>query len=262
MAEDNELPISGGTHLRTLSEERSNPMLEPAESRPHSIVPPVLETRHLCREVNGAVLVADVSITVAGGEVITIVGPSGAGKSSLLRLLNRLDEPSSGDVLVEGQDYRLLPPQELRRRVGMLMQLPYLFPGVVSDNIRFGPQQQGKDLTPGEIENLLARVGLSNFGNRDVAQLSGGEAQRVALARTLANDPEILLLDEPTSALDEDAKAGIESLLVDIMQERGLTYLWVTHDQAQAQRMATRIMLMENGKIVQSDVPQEEVIDA
>ena len=224
-------------------------MPEPADSRPSSVTPPVLETRHLRREVNGAVLVDDVTMTVARGEVIAIVGPSGAGKSSLLRLLNRLDEPSSGEVLVDGQDYRLIPPQELRRRAGMLMQLPYLFPGTVNDNIRFGPQQQGKDLMPEEIEDLLARVGLSNFGERDVAQLSGGEAQRVALARTLANDPQLLLLDEPTSALDENTKAEVETLLVDIMHDKGLSCLWVTHDVAQAERMATRTILMEKGKI-------------
>ena len=153
---------------------------------------------------------------------------------------------------MDGQNYRLIPPQELRRRVGMLMQLPYLFPGTVNDNIRFGPQQQGKDLTQDEIEDLLDRVGLSNFGDRDVGQISGGEAQRVALARTLANGPELLLLDEPTSALDENTKAEVETLLVDIMHERGLTCLWVTHDLDQAERMTTRTLLMEEGKIVQS----------
>ena len=234
-------------------------MPEPVEPDPQSVTPPVLETRQLRRETNGAVLIDNVTITVAGGEVIAIVGPSGAGKSSLLRLLNRLDEPSSGEVLIDGQDYRLIPPQELRRRAGMLMQLPYLFPGTVNDNIRFGPQQQGRDLTPEEIEDLLARVGLSNFGDRDVAQLSGGEAQRVALARTLANDPQLLLLDEPTSALDENTKAEVETLLVDIMHEKGLTCLWVTHDLAQAERMATRIMLMEKGKITQTDLTKEKL---
>ncbi|HEY52191.1 MAG TPA: ATP-binding cassette domain-containing protein [Caldilineae bacterium] len=234
-------------------------MPEITESRPQTDAPPVLETRHLRREVGGAVLVDDVTITVTQGEVVTIVGPSGAGKSSLLRLLNRLDEPSSGEIFLDGQDYRSIPPQALRRRAGMLMQLAYLFPGTVNDNIRFGPRQQGKDLTAAEIEDLLARVGLSNFGGRDVAKLSGGEAQRVALARTLANDPELLLLDEPTSALDESAKAEVETLLVEIMHERGLTCLWVTHDLAQAERMATRIMLMEKGKIVHTDLSKEEI---
>jgi putative ABC transport system ATP-binding protein len=128
-------------------------------------------------------LVDDVTITAERGEVIAIIGPSGAGKSSLLRLLNRLDEPSGGEVFLDGQDYRLIPPRELRRRVGMLMQLPYLFAGTVNDNIRYGPNQQGIQMKPDQIEDLLARVGLSNFGERNVGQLSGGEAQRVALAR-------------------------------------------------------------------------------
>lgn len=234
-------------------------MPELADYRPQSAIPPILETRHLRRETNGAVLVDGVTITADRGEVVAIVGPSGAGKSSLLRLLNRLDEPSGGEVFVDGQDYRLIPPQELRRRAGMLMQLPYLFPGTVNDNIRFGPQQQGRDLTPEEIEDLLARVGLSNYGGRGVAQLSGGEAQRVALARTLANDPQLLLLDEPTSALDEKTKAEVETLLVDIMHEKGLTCLWVTHDVAQAERMATRIVLMEKGKITQTNLTKERL---
>ncbi len=233
-------------------------MPKPAISQPNLIAAPVLETRKLRREVNGSVLVDGITTTVCRGEVVAIVGPSGAGKSSLLRLLNRLDEPSSGEIFVDGQDYRLIPPQELRRKVGMLMQLPYLFPGSVSDNIRFGPQQQGKDLLPNEIEELLYRVGLSNFGERDSGQLSGGEAQRVALARTLANDPEVLLLDEPTSALDDISKAGVETLLVDIMHERSLTCLWVTHDLDQAKRMSTRTMLMEKGRIIQNN-PTEEM---
>ena len=119
-------------------------MPEITESRPQTDAPPVLETRHLRREVGGAVLVDDVTITVTQGEVVTIVGPSGAGKSSLLRLLNRLDEPSSGEIFLDGQDYRSIPPQALRRRAGMLMQLAYLFPGTVNDNIRFGPGSREK----------------------------------------------------------------------------------------------------------------------
>jgi len=152
-------------------------MHRPAESHPIATVPPVLETCHLRREVNGAVLVADVSIKVTRGEIIAIVGPSGAGKSSLLRLLNRLDEPSSGEVFVEGQDYRLIPPQELRRRVGMIMQLPYLFPGSINDNIRFGPQQQGKDLAPKEIEENWGRNTVVGYHARKETHLPMGDSR-------------------------------------------------------------------------------------
>jgi putative ABC transport system ATP-binding protein len=162
-----------------------------------------LETKHLSRSVGERVLVRDISVQVHAGEVLAVTGPSGAGKSSFLRLLNRLDEPSSGTVQLNGQDYRELAPRELRRRVGMVMQVPYLFPGTVAANVRFGPQQNAERLSVERIAALLERVGLPGYQDRDVSNLSGGEAQRVSLARTLANTPEALLLDEPTSALDD-----------------------------------------------------------
>ncbi len=217
----------------------------------------ILETRHLSREVGGVYLVEDVNMKVCQGEVLSIVGESGSGKTSLLRLLNRLDEPTEGTVFLDGEDYRTVPPRELRRRVGMIMQQAYLFPGTVSDNIRFGPRQRGEDLTPDEIERLLERVGLSGFGERDVSRLSGGEAQRVSLARALANRPEVLLLDEPTSSLDEKSKREVEELLLDIMRGGDLTCVLVTHDLAQAARMADRVMIMEKGRIVRTGTTEE-----
>jgi putative ABC transport system ATP-binding protein len=209
-----------------------------------------LETRNLCRVVAGKVLVHDVSVRIQPGEVLAVTGPSGAGKSSFLRLLNRLDEPTGGAVMLYGQEYRTIPPQELRRRVGMVMQTAYLFPGTVADNIAFGPKQRGEMLGPSQIADLLAQVGLAGYQSRDVSNLSGGEAQRVALARTLANAPEILLLDEPTSALDETSARGIEQLLRCIMQERQMTCVIVTHNRLQAARVATRAMVMEAGRLV------------
>ena len=210
---------------------------------------PILRTEHLTREVAGRRIVDDISIEVPQGDVLAIVGPSGAGKSSFLRLLNRLDEPTGGTFYVDGRDYREIPPRVLRRRLGMVMQTPFLFPGTVADNIRFGPRQQGEALTDAAIDQLLKQVGLPGFASRNVANLSGGEAQRVAFARCLANSPEVLLLDEPTSALDDAAKLGIEALVREIVQARRLTCLIVTHDTAQAARLAERVMVIEKGKL-------------
>ena len=117
-------------------------------------------------------------------------------------MLNRLDEPTSGIIRFNGQDYRELAPQKLRQRIGMVMQAAYLFPGTVADNVAYGPLQRGQTLPAEQIATLLQRVDLPGYQERGVSNLSGGEAQRVSIARTLANDPEILLLDEPTSALD------------------------------------------------------------
>jgi putative ABC transport system ATP-binding protein len=218
-----------------------------------------LETRNLSRAVSGKLLVNDISVQIPPGEVLAVVGPSGAGKSSFLRLLNRLDEPTGGSVLLSGTDYREIPPRELRRRVGMVMQTAWLFPGTVAANIAFGPRQHGEILTAEQIAALLNRVGLPGYQDRDVSNLSGGEAQRVSIARTLANAPEGLLLDEPTSALDEASARGIEELLLDIIQERRMTCVIVTHNRLQAARIASRAMVLESGRLVTIG-PTKEVL--
>jgi putative ABC transport system ATP-binding protein len=218
-----------------------------------------LETRQLSRAVAGKRLVNDFNVQVLPGEVLAVVGPSGAGKSSFLRLLNRLDEPTGGTVLLDGQDYRQIAPRELRRRVGMVMQMAFLFPGTVAANIAFGPRQHGTPISTEQIEALLERVGLPGYQNRDVSNLSGGEAQRVSLARTLANSPEVLLLDEPTSALDDAAERGIEELVLSIIRERRMTCVMITHDMAQAARIADRTMVVEAGHMVAIG-PTEEVL--
>jgi putative ABC transport system ATP-binding protein len=220
-----------------------------------------LETQKLSCAVAGNILVDDVSVQIQPGEVLAVLGPSGAGKSSFLRLLNRLDEPTAGTVLLNGQDYRTLTPQELRRRVGMVMQTPFLFRGTVAANVAFGPQQAAKPLDADQIATLLERVGLPGYENRDVINLSGGEAQRVSIARALANRPEALLLDEPTSALDELSIRGIEQLLGSINRERGMTCVIVTHNRLQAMRTTTRTMVMEAGKLIAIG-PTKEVLDA
>jgi len=222
---------------------------------------PILRTEHLSRVVKEKVLVEDATFEVRTGEVLAIVGPSGSGKSSLLRLLNRLDEPTSGTVYVEGIDYRQIAPRELRRKLGLVNQRPYLFPGTVEQNLRFGPLQRGETLSQDAIERLLSRVGLKGYAGRNVANLSGGEAQRVSVARTLANSPLVLLLDEPTSALDETSKREVESAIQRIVREQGLTCILVTHDTAQAARLAERALVLEAGRVLRHG-PISEVLHA
>lgn len=142
----------------------------------------------------------------------------------------------------------------------MCMQTAYLFPGTVAANIAFGPRQRGEILSCAQVDSLLERVGLPGFAARDVSNLSGGEAQRVALARTLANEPEVLLLDEPTSALDETSVRGIEDLILTIVRERKMTCVIVTHNRAQAIRLADRTMVMEAGRSVTIG-PTREALD-
>jgi ABC-type methionine transport system ATPase subunit len=217
----------------------------------------VLETRNLSREVMGRVLINDISVQVQQGEILAVVGPSGAGKSLFLRLINRLDEPTSGTVHLAGQDYKELAPRELRRRVGMVMQSAYLFPGTIADNLCYGPRQHGEELPASKIDNLLEQVGLEGFAHREVSHLSGGEAQRVSLARTLANKPEVLLLDEPTSALDDRAECEIEALLMRVLRDQHLTALIVTHNTAQAERIASRAILIDAGQLILNGTVKE-----
>jgi putative ABC transport system ATP-binding protein len=222
---------------------------------------PLLRTEHLGRTIDGKNLIDDISIEVPKGDVLAIVGPSGAGKSSFLRLLNRLDEPTSGTFYLEGVDMRQIPPRELRRRMGMVMQTAFLFPGTVAENLRFGPRQQNRELSPERIGQLLRQVQMEGFEERAASTLSGGEAQRVSLARALANEPSLLLMDEPTSSLDDAVKREIETLICEVVRENGLTCLIVTHDTAQAARMTKRIMTMCVGKLVQIG-PTQEVLHA
>jgi len=235
------------------------PNVNELDSAPRSGSAIALETKNLSRAVLGKVLVNEVTVQILQGEVLAVVGPSGAGKSSFLRLLNRLDEPTGGTVLINGRDYHLIAAQQLRRRVGMVMQMAYLFPGTVAANITFGPLQHGENLSAGQIAALLERVGLPDYQDRDVSSLSGGEAQRVSLARALANNPEALLLDEPTSALDGVSARAIEELLLSIIRERQMTCVIITHDMLQAARIADRAMYLEAGNMVAIG-PTKEVL--
>lgn len=223
--------------------------------------PKFLYAENLGYQIDGKSLLANINFEIYSGERVAIFGPSGAGKSTLIRLLNRLDEPTTGTVYLEGQDYREIPPRRLRRRLGMVMQQPNLFPGSVAENIRFGPAAQGKTLDDKKIEDLLSGVDLDGFGDRDVSKLSGGEAQRVNLARTLANQPEVLLLDEPTSSLDRAAREEVERTILSVLQSQDVTCILVSHDRDQVHRLSDRVLLLEGGRL-KGDGSVQEVLDA
>lgn len=219
-----------------------------------------VEIRGLTRRIGDRLLVDNISVTV-GREILAVTGASGAGKSSFLRLINRLDEPTAGTVFIGGQDYRQISTPLLRRQVGMVMQNPNLFLGTVAQNLSYGPAQRQEMLGIHQIEELLVKVGLQGYAGRDVGTLSGGEAQRVSFARTLANRPNILLLDEPTSALDEEAGRSIEEVIQKISSDDQMACIMVTHNALQATRLAKRTMYMANGKMIAFG-PTKDVLDA
>lgn len=220
---------------------------------------PKLETDGLTRVVDGDRVVDSVSVRVRTSAVLAVVGPSGAGKSSFLRLLNRLDEPTSGTVYLDGTDYRELDPRALRRRVGYVAQKPALRSGTVSENVTVGARVREEPVDDARAASLLDRMGLAGYGDRSVEDLSGGEAQRVAIARTLYVDPEVLLLDEPTAHLDASTEADVENLLAELVGVDDLTCVVVTHDEDQAGRLGDRVVRFEAGRVV-ADGPPEAVL--
>jgi len=196
---------------------------------------------------------SDINFTIAKGEFITLLGPSGCGKSTLLRCIAGLTAVNSGKILLEGKDLVPLSPQ--KRDIGMVFQSYALFPNMnVEQNVAFGLRMQ--KVKPEEsrqrVADVLRLVELNEFANRYPHQMSGGQCQRVALARSLVTRPRLLLLDEPLSALDARIRKHLREQIRQIQQELNLTTIFVTHDQEEALTMSDRIFLMNKGKIVQS----------
>ena len=203
------------------------------------------------RQIYAGRVVLDIdSLTFSAGEIFAIVGPSGAGKTTLLRLLNLLETPTEGTLTFEGQLIPPEPPLALTRRMTTVFQRPVLLNRSVRENVAYGLRLRRLS-ADGKVTEVLERVGLAEFANAPARKLSGGEMQRAALARALVLEPDVLLLDEPTANLDPYNAALIESIVREQNQHRGITVVLVTHNIFQARRLAHRVGLLLNGKLVE-----------
>jgi UDP-glucose/iron transport system ATP-binding protein len=195
-------------------------------------------------------ILQDVSVDVERVDALTLVGPSGSGKSTLLRCLNRLEEPTAGTVRFEGRDIRTLDPRALRRRAALVMQTPVLFEGTVRENLRLRPHDVHIDCSDDRLRTTLGEVGLErDFLDREATTLSGGEKQRVTIARALLRDPQALLLDEPTSALDPPNVALVVETVCRLRDGRGLTIVAVSHQPELVRRLGGSLLYLVKGRI-------------
>ena len=216
----------------------------------------LFELRDVSLSRGGRQVLDSVSAEIHAGAT-AIVGPSGSGKSTLLRLLNRLADPDRGTISYCGRPLHDCDPLSLRREVSLVPQLPSLLEGTVASNLRYAAGLAGKEL---EAERCLGLAGLdAGFAQRDVSKLSVGEQQRAMLSRALAQGPDVLLLDEPTSALDHSARDAIEATLARLRRELDISLVIVSHDPAQARRLADRALRLKQGRVVACG-PLEEAL--
>jgi putative ABC transport system ATP-binding protein len=213
-------------------------------------VTPLFALDHVSLEVEGARILDDVCCEIPDDGITVLLGPSGSGKTTILRLLNRLEVPTEGVVRFRGEPVAELDPLALRRRVGMVFQRPTVFPGTVRENLDVACPPH---CPPQTVARVLEAAGLATaLLDRTADDLSGGEAQRLCLARTLATDPEVLLMDEPTSSLDPDARRHLERTAL-ALARRGMPMVWVTHDLAQADRLSHHRIVVVAGRIADAD---------
>lgn len=246
--------MSDGTLLKQRSQTRLNNLVrEPSDAKAGNVC-----VRGLTKQYGGFLAVHDVSIDIAAGEFVTVLGPSGSGKTTVLMMIAGLAEPSAGAIAIGGRDVTHLRPQH--RNLGVVFQSYALFPHLtVAENIAFPLRMRRK--SEGEIRRkvaeLLDLVRLPTAAERAPGQLSGGQQQRVALARALVFDPPVLLLDEPLSALDKKLRESMQFELRELHRKLGVTIINVTHDQSEALVMSDRVIIMRDGRIVQSGSPNE-----
>tara|TARA_Y100000766_G_scaffold103389_1_gene88554 strand:- start:1999 stop:3144 length:1146 start_codon:yes stop_codon:yes gene_type:complete len=219
---------------------------------------PLLEIRGVSKKFGDFIAVNNVDLDIYQGELFCLLGGSGCGKTTLLRMLAGFEKPSSGQILIDGQDMSEVPPY--KRPTNMMFQNYALFPHMtVEKNIAFGLEQDGlaKSEISDKIDSILRLVELQDYKKRRPQQLSGGQRQRVALARALVKQPKLLLLDEPLSALDKKLREQTQFELMNIQDKVGVTFVVVTHDQEEAMTLSTRIAVMDRGRFIQTGTPTE-----
>ncbi|MFD2236854.1 amino acid ABC transporter ATP-binding protein [Aureimonas populi] len=223
---------------------------------------PALEIISLSKNFGRSQVLRDISLSVKPGELVCLIGPSGSGKSTLLRCCNRLEEPSGGDIVIEGRNIHAGTARDLQRlraRTGMVFQGFNLYPHLdVMGNVTLAQRKalgRGRGEAEAKALEMLAMVGLGEKAKAFPAELSGGQQQRVAIARALALDPTVMLFDEPTSALDPELVGSVLAVMRDL-KARGMTMLVVTHEMAFAREAADRVVFMDGGLIVEEGPPE------
>ena len=217
---------------------------------------PLIEFKNVTKRYGDFTAIDNLSLNIYEKEFYALLGPSGCGKTTLLRLLAGFETPTSGQIFIGGKDISKIPPNQ--RSVNMMFQSYALFPHMnVEKNIGFGLKQEGKSKAEikSRVDEMLSLVQLDEFAKRKPHQLSGGQRQRVALARSLAKNPKLLLLDEPLGALDKKLRERTQFELMSLQEDLGLTFMIVTHDQEEAMTVASRIAIMDRGKVKQVDTP-------
>ncbi|WP_424939319.1 ABC transporter ATP-binding protein [Aliiroseovarius sp. S253] len=217
---------------------------------------PLIRFQNVTKRFGDFTAIDDLTIDIYEKEFFALLGPSGCGKTTMMRMLGGFETQTEGTILIDGQDVAPIPPN--KRAVNMMFQSYALFPHLsVAENIAFGLKRDKlpKDQIAARVDEMLNLVQLGKFANRKPHQISGGQRQRVALARSLAKAPKLLLLDEPLGALDKKLRQDTQFELMDIQEQTGTTFVIVTHDQEEAMTVASRIAVMDHGKIIQVDTP-------
>lgn len=217
---------------------------------------PLITFKNVTKKFGEFVAISDLNLDIYAREFFALLGPSGCGKTTLMRMLAGFETPTSGVIELAGQDIAAIPPN--KREVNMMFQSYALFPHLnIWDNIAFGLRREkmAKDQMEARVEEMLRLTKMEKFARRKPHQVSGGQRQRVALARSLAKAPKLLLLDEPLGALDAKLRQDTQFELMDIQESTGTTFVIVTHDQEEAMTVASRVAVMDHGKLVQVDTP-------